>query len=325
MNKLVISIVAVAAALSACSKDDDDKGGGEGGSGEKLITPELASMSLSPTNPFTGGLSVLPCLEDTSIYYGNFNKGDELNARNAFYGIGKGSVVSPLIPVKLPLGTYNFVYWGVTKNAPTDSIYGAAAIQDPPLRIGTNLAQLSYALRKYSSSDTTYYPVFDYVFARQEVVVGTDKMEAILSRAVAGLKVTLVNTNGVKINPSIASAQILIGSIASRMNYYTAVPDDFTKTVSFPLTVSADSLQMSANSTVMLFPSGNSPLLTIQLTLKNGQVKKFQRALAAPLTAGNRLTLTITLGELYSEGTPGDGFEVKDWTETSETIDFPAG
>lgn len=322
MNKLVVSMLAVAAVLSACSKDDDEKGGGKV---EKLVTPELASVYVGESTPFTGGLSVLPCLKGTSTYYGNFNKTDELNTRNPFYGISKGEVVSLLIPVKLPLGTYNFVYWGVTKNASSDSIFGASAIQDPPLRIGTNLAQSDYRLRKYNNPDTTYYPVFDYVFARQDIVVGTDKMEATLARAVAGLKVTLINQNGTKINPGIASARILVGSIAYQMNYYTATPSDFTKTIAFPIAVSADSLQMSANSTVMLFPSGNAPLLTILLTLKNGQVKKYQKPLAAPFTAGNRLTLTITMGEIFSGGTSSEGFEVKDWKETTETINFLPG
>ena len=67
-------------------------------------------------------------------------------------------------------------------------------------------------------------------------------------------------------NPSIASVRILIGNIASRLDYYTAEPSDFTKTIEFPLSMSADSLSMSANSTVMVFPSADNPPLTILLT-----------------------------------------------------------
>ena len=61
------------------------------------------------------------------------------------------------------------------------------------------------------------------------------------------------------------------------------------------------------------------------LTLKNGLVKHFRKLLDNALIAGNRLTLNITLGELYSEETSSDGFEVENWTESTETIDFPAG
>ena len=76
---------------------------------------------------------------------------------------------------------------------------------------------------------------------------------------------------------SIASARILVGNIASRLDYYTAEASDFTKTVAFPLTMSTDSMSMSANSTVMVFPSSDNPPLTIMLTLKNGLVKRFRK------------------------------------------------
>lgn len=120
---------------------------------------------------------------------------------------------------------------------------------------------------------------------------------------------------------SIASAQIRIGSIAARLSVYTAEPSDFTKTVAFPLEMSADSLSLSTNSTVMVFPSGDSPLLTIRLTLEDGLVKTYSKPLSAPLAAGNRMTLNITLGKLIVEG-GSDSFDVENWTESSETIDF---
>lgn len=323
MNKLVVSMFAAIIVFAGCSKDDEDKGGN--GNGEKLITPELATMATTSNTSFTGVLLVHPCLEDTSIYYGNYNKKDALSSIYAYYTIGNGSVVADPIPVKLPLGDYNFIYWGICKNSQVDSTYNDVAVNDPPLRIGTNLAELNYTLRKENYSDTTYFPVFDYVFARQDIVIGTDKMQATLARVVAGLKISITNSDGSKMDQSIASTRILVGSIANQMNYYTSVPSDFTKTVAFPLSMSADSLTMSANSTVMMFPSGNSPLLSILITLKNGQVKKFQKPLDNTLSAGNRLTLNIKLGDLYSEGGASDGFEVEDWTESTETIDFPAG
>lgn len=168
-------------------------------------------------------------------------------------------------------------------------------------------------------------PVYDYLHAVNPIKVGTDKMQATMKHATAGLKITLTNKDGNKMDASIASARILVGNIASRLDYYTAEASDFTKTVAFPLTMSTDSMSMSANSTVMVFPSSDNPPLTIMLTLKNGLVKRFRKPLDNALIAGNRLTLNITLGELYSEETSSDGFEVENWTESTETIDFPAG
>lgn len=319
MNKSILMVLAVAVLSVSCSNDDDDKGSDEGG---KLISPEMENMALSPAATFTGALMVYPCMPDTSFYYGNYNAKDELGPFNAYYTVVSGSIVSSLVPVRLPVGDYNFLYWGVMKNSQADSTYDAVAINEPGLRKGADLADIYYSLRKESYSDTTYFPVYDYVHAVQTLHVGTDKMEATLSRAVAGLKVTIVNHDGSTMDSSISSARILVSGIAGQLNYYTAEPSDFSKTVAFPLTVSADSLSMSANSTVMLFPSGNSPVLTIVIHLKNGQVKTFDKALTSPLTAGNRLTLDVSLGDLYVEEGSSEGFEVKGWNEKSEAIDL---
>lgn len=322
MNKIILTLIVSVVVLGSCSKDDDEH---DSGNNEKLIIPEMERMATSPSTSFTGALMVLPCLEDTSIYYGNFNQKEVLSSIYAQYTIGNGSIFRSILPVKLPLGNYNFLYWGVPQNSETDPTYSDVAVNDPGIRIGADLAELNYSLRKQSNADTTYSPVYDFVYARQTIQVGTDKMQATLVRVVAGIKVVITNRGGAKIDPSIASARVLVGSIADQLNYYTAVPSDFTKTVAFSLGISADSLSLSANSTVLTFPSGDSPLLTILLTLKNGQVKKFMKPLTNPLTAGNRLTLNITLGDLFSEEGSADGFEVENWTESTETINFPAG
>lgn len=325
MNKLVFSACLIITALCSCSKDDDcDKNG----KGETLVTPGLDNMLVetnTSTSAFTGALMVYPCMEDTTLYYGNYNKGGSLVPINAMYTIKDGLVYTASLPVRLPLGDYNFLYWGIPKNSQTDSTYDKTSINEPGLRLGANLSELYLSLRKVSYNDTTYNPVFDYLHAVAPIKVGTEKMKATMKRAVAGIKITLVNKDGSKMDESIASARILIGYIASRLNYYTAEPSDFTKTVSFPLTMAADSMSMSANSTVMVFPSAANPPLTIILGLKNGQMKHYQQPLENALVAGNRLTLNITLGKLYSEETSADGFEVENWTETSETIDFPGG
>lgn len=327
MNKLIFSTLLIAAFLCSCSKDDDCDCNTTG-NGEKLISPELEAMTVASdasTTPFTGALMVYPCLGDTTLYYGNYNNRGTLSVVNAMYTISNGSIATAALPVRLPLGDYNFLYWGIPKNSQADSTYDHSSINEPGLRLGANLSTLALSLRKTSYSDTTYTPVFDYLHATGTIKVGTEKMKATLKRAVAGLKITLTNKNGDKMSESIASARILVGNIAGQLNYYTAQPGDFTKTVMFPLTMAADSLSMSANSTVMLFPSAANPPLTILLSLKNGLVKRYQKPLANPLTAGNRLSLDITLGELYSEETTSDGFDVQNWTESNEVIDFPAG
>lgn len=321
MNKLFVATLAVLVLLGSCSKDDDKP---TSETGEKLVTPEMAAMAVSSGTSFTGTLMVLPCLEDTSIYYGNYNKEGAVNSVHAYYAVVDGSIANSVLPVRLPVGSYNFLYWGNPRNGLTDSTYANAAVQDPGLRVGINLADLSYELRR-NYPDTTYYPVYDYVYAVSPIQVGTEKMQATLRRVVAGLKVILTNRGGATMNPSIASARILVGGIANNLNYYTAEPSSFSKTVAFPLSMSTDSLSMSANSTVMVFPSGENPLLTILLVLKDGRVKKFSKPLANSLVAGNRLNLNITLGDLFVEEGTSDGFEVENWTESNETIDFPAG
>lgn len=320
MNRLMLTVLAAAALLGSCSKDDDDK---TGNNNKDLVSPEILDMTVSSAASFTGGLMVYPCMPDTSIYFGNFSVNGEIVSFNANYTVINGSASSVLNPVRLPVGDYNFLYWGVMKNSPTDSTYDAASITEPGLRRGINLADLSYSLRKSSYSDTTYSPVYDFVHAVQPLHVGTDNMEATLDRVVTGLRVAIVNYDGSTMDSSIATCRVLVSSIAGKLNYYTAEPSDFTKTVAFPLTVSGDSLMMSANSTVMMFPSGDAPELSVVLNLKNGQEKVFRKALAGPLAAGNRLVLKISLGDLYVEEGSSHGFEVKDWDEKTESLDFP--
>lgn len=323
MNKLILIMCATfALAGSSCSNDDDKP---DPGKGKKLVSPEMAQMAVSSSSDFSGILMVYPCLENSSVYYGNYNSEGVLNSFNGHYIVGAGSIASSPVPVLLPVGDYNFLYWGIPKNNPMDSTYDVVAINDPGVTLGANLADLSYRLRKESYSDTTYFPVYDYVHSVNSIRIGTDKMQATLERKVAGIKVVLTNRGGMPIDPSIASARILVGSIANNLNFFTGEPSDFTKTVAFPLSVSADSLSLTANSTVMVFPSGNSPLLTIQLYLKDKRMKTYSKPLSSPLVAGTRLNLNITLGDLFLEPGSTDGFEVENWNETTETINFPAG
>ena len=143
---------------------------------------------------------------------------------------------------------------------------------------------------------------FSLVDADGKVIV-KDKNNGILSSSISGMKVN-------------------IGGIAEKLNLYTAEPVNQTKTVTFPLVLSTDGTQMS-NATVMLFPSATSPLFQLIITLKNGTVKTFKQTLSAPLKANTRFTLTLTLGDIFSEEETGN-FTIDNWQEESETIEVPS-
>lgn len=220
----------------SCSKDDDKK---EPKTTE-LVSPEFVSVSLSTQSPFSGILTVTPAEGDGSIYYGNYNAAGELSAIHALYTISQGAITHSNNPLRLPVGPYNLVYWGVPLNTAADSTYSLVAVNEPAYRIGTDMKDMSYRLRPYSASDTTYYPVYDYVFSVEPIKVGTEKMSTVLTRVTSGIRVTLRDKDGGALNPIIAGARIQIGSIANSLNFYTAEPSDFTKTISFPLDKSTD-------------------------------------------------------------------------------------
>lgn len=319
MKKLIVLLMLIPAAFGSCSKDDDKPDIDP----SHLVSPEFASVSLSTQSPFSGVLIVAPAQGDGSIYYGNYNGAGKLSPVHALYTISQGTIAHSNIPVRLPVGTYNLVYWGLPLNTGADSTYSLVAINEPAYVIGNDMKDMNYTLRRYTTPDTTYYPVYDYVFSVEPIKVGTEKMSTVLTRVTAGLRVTLRDKDGGALNPSIAGARILVGSIASTLNYYTAEASDFTKTISFPLDKSADGTQMSANSTVMLFPSGPNPELTIVLTLTDGKVKTYRQPLDNTLVAGTRLSLTASIGEIFVEETSSNGFEVTNWKEETENINIP--
>ena len=80
---------------------------------------------------------------------------------NGTYIISDGEVKPEMgLPVILPIGTYNILYWGkVQSSEPT---YNNVAASDAPLSIGSNLSQQYIGLWK-PSLDTLYYPIYDYV------------------------------------------------------------------------------------------------------------------------------------------------------------------
>lgn len=169
--------------------------------------------------------------------------------------------------------------------------------------------------------DTTYYPTFDLVHTVQSANIGSEDLKASLKRVVTGLKVIIKNKDNGILSSSIDSMTVRVTNIAGELNFYTGVPQGSPHTVAFPLVRSVDGTQMS-NATVMLFPSFGKPEFQMSILLKNGNVKSFKQTLNAPLTANSKLTLTLTLGDIFSEESSGE-FTIDNWNEESQTIDVP--
>lgn len=314
--------------FAGCSSDNqmlpiyDGNWNNGGGENDGLISPQVratVNTTDNPQSPMTGVLEVYPCQAGTSIYYGNFMD-DVLTPFPGMYTLKDGNTFgTPNRAISLPVGTYNMIYWGTPKYE--EPIYGNPAITDPQLTIGGDLSQQYFGLRR-NLPDTTYYPVYDMVYAVKPANIGTEDLNASMKRQVAGLKVTIKDRNNGILSSSIASVKVHIGGIAEKINMYTAEPLNQTKTVAFPLILSTDGTQMS-NATVMLFPSATSPLFQLFITLKNGTVKSSKQTLSAPLKANTRLNLTLTLGDIFSEEETGN-FTIDNWQEESETIDVPS-
>lgn len=320
MKKLFLLSFIALVAFTACSDDscpDDNDGGGEE-TPSRLVTPELAVRLAGSQDPMTGVLEAYACKPASSIYYGNYIQ-NKLTPFPGYYKLMNGEIYGKSNRLlTLPIGLYNIVYWGTPKaEAP---IYSDPVVLDPAITLGGNLDEQSFRLRKMPA-DTTYYPTFDLVYAVKSIDIGVEELNASLQRVVAGLKVIVKNTDNSALSNTIAGMNVLIGSIAESLNMYTAEPANQTCTVKFPLTSTADQSEMS-NATVMLFPSGPRPLLTLLINLKNGNVKTFRQELTGPLRANNQLTLTLTLGDIFSDQTSGS-FTVEKWEEENQTITVP--
>lgn len=319
MKKLFILPFILLGAMTACSDDScpDDSNKDEV-TPSHLVTPELAVRLVDTQEPMTGILETYACEAGNSVYYGNYVQ-NKLTPFPGYYKLMEGEIYGKSNRLlTLPIGLYNIVYWGTPKAV--SPIYSNPVVIDPAITLGSNLDEQFFRLRKIPA-DTTYYPTFDLVHAVKSIDIGVEELNASLQRVVAGLKVIVKNTDNSALSNTIAGMNILIGSIAGELNMYTAEPANQTCTVKFPLTLSADRNEMS-NATVMLFPSGPRPLLTLLINLKNGNVKTFRQELTGPLRANNHLTLTLTLGDIFSDQTSGS-FTVDKWEEENQTINVP--
>ena len=129
------------------------------------------------------------------------------------------------------------------------------------------MAALYLQLR--ANRDSTYAPVYDIVHAVKEADITYEDLSVALTRVVAGVKVSVTMNDSSTFSPNIASMEVRIGSIAEKINYYTAQAENKTKTVKFGLVRSDDGKTMG-NATVMLFPSAANPLFELRITMQDG-------------------------------------------------------
>lgn len=101
------------ALLASCGKDEDCNSHAQP---EDLVTPKLyATLQQNTTDPYDGPLEVLPCQPDGSVYVGNYTKTGLQTPIPAYYNIEAGIGKSKNAPLRLPVGTYNLIYWGYPK------------------------------------------------------------------------------------------------------------------------------------------------------------------------------------------------------------------
>lgn len=319
MKRIILAGSLLLMTIVSCSKDDDYENQMPS---SKLVSPELTAYVANTDqtiSPMTGFLEIYPCTKNTSIYYGNYVE-NKLTVFNAFYPVEDGELYSGYYrKLSLPADTYNLVYWGTPVTG--DQIYDAPAIKNPEIRMNADLSQLYLELRK-NSDDDTYKPAFDLVYALREKNLANEDLSTSLNRVVAGLKVIVKTANDSPFSANISKMEVRINGIAEKLNFYTAEPENKTKTVKFELNRSADNKQMT-NGTVMVFPSADNPLLELYITLSDGSVHSVSKNLSTTLSANNRLTLNIIVGNIFGGGSESGYFTVQKWIESSETIEFP--
>ena len=305
MKKLVVFAV-LAAIVASCADDNPP----QIEKSSELVSPRLLMdvSTESGQSPLTGILTIMPCKAGTSIYYGNYiNR--KLTPFYGYYQVKDGAFYNDGVnrELSLPAGLYNMIYWGTPKYE--EPIYAHPLMRDPVYILGEDMSR-------------QHFSVFDLVHAVQPANIGSEDLKASLKRVVTGLKVIIKDKNNGILSSSIDSMVVRITNIAGELNFYTAAPQGSPRTVAFPLVRSVDGTQMS-NATVMLFPSFGKPEFQMSIILKNGNVKSFKQTLNGPLEANSKLTLTLTLGDIFSEESSGE-FTLDNWNEESQTIDVPS-
>lgn len=235
---------AIALFMASCVKDDDCLKAVV--DANALITPKLYATVENSSNtqsPMTGILTVAPCQPNSAIYFGNYVEG-KLTPFDGYYNVKNGDFYQEANnrEISLPAGPYNMVYWGTPKYE--TPIYANPAVREPVYIIGQDMSKQTFSMLKMSK-DTTYYPVFDMVYAVKATNIGTENLSAALKRTVAGLKVIVKDRNNGILSASIDSMYVHVTGISTALNFYTAQPVPTTGTVAFPLIRSTDGTQMS--------------------------------------------------------------------------------
>lgn len=303
MKRLML-FAALALFMASCVKDDDCPKAVV--DANALITPKLYATVENSSNtqsPMTGILTVAPCQPNSAIYFGNYVEG-KLTPFDGYYNVKNGDFYQEAInrEISLPAGPYNMVYWGTPKYE--TPIYANPAVRDPVYVIGQDMSRQTFSMFRMSK-DTTYYPVFDMVYAVKATNIGTENLSAALKRTVAGLKVIVKDRdNGIHQRKYRQHVCTRHRHLHRTEFLHLRSPVPTTGTVAFPLIRSTDGTQMS-NATVMLFPYIGKPVFKLFILLKNGTLKSFQQSLETPMTANTKLTLTLTLGDIFSEESSG--------------------
>lgn len=298
-----------------CSDDKNDK---VSNVVSKFQTPDVGFIE-QQGNSFNGVVLIYPCDVVSAKYLGNY-KGlpPELTVLPPTYLFGKNGYLKTAPPLLLPLGDYTLIYWGVP-NSPFLS-YSQPASVEPAMTLGRVMKDEVISLRPTSSNSSTFRPVYDYVFGRQEIKIGQDVLGVTLVRTTGGIIINMINNDGTPLHTTIKSISILVSNLARSVNFYDGTPSDYTATVRFPLKISDDRMR-ATNDAVMLFPSSpTTPAeIIIEITLADGTAKKYTQPLGSKIATGNILTVNIRMGDILTTP-PEGGFQVHEWTESNEDI-----
>lgn len=282
---------------------------------------DLGTIKLNVTQgdrPFDGILDIFSCRDSTFEYVGNYNY-NRPSVLNPSCSVNNGSIVTWGLPLLLPVGEYNIVYWGTYSG--TD-IYEHSYMTSPALKLGANLDDLYWTLRESSDGDA-YIPVLDQVMAVKETEVGGEGIGVDLQRVVAGITVIIQNGDASAFDEEVLSFDVTVGGIAEGINVATAEPRDQTKTVAFNLTMAKDRLS-ATNKVAMVYPSAPSPQVVITANLANGTSKSYTTNLENSLDANVMQKVTVIVSDILSGDPGGSTFSVESWVESSEVIDAPA-
>ena len=238
-------------ALTACTKEETivvncGCGCGNGGNGSNDGGGSTSAQFYSPIltattenyQAYNGYLEVVTCTGDEFAYYGNYSADDVLGSEPAYYEVVDGYAANSATPLRLPLGTYKFIYYGHDSKAAAASI----DLVEPKLVVGSPLSGTMFELLQ--RTDTTYRPTHAFVLGYQEANVGSDSLHANLSQATAALKLTVSNSDGSAMSDAIDSIWIHVGSIAKHLSVTTGYAGTETVTVSTQLNRSDDALTM---------------------------------------------------------------------------------